>query len=280
MNRRLLPGFLGLTLALGLHVAPVVAENATPQARLAARASALVSVRYVLKVQSFGTERELDGETTCLVVDAQGLLLCSNNEMGGHIAAISQLINRGDMPSIAATPKEIRVLLGADAKGQPARLIARDSDRDLAWLQLDAVPANVRLEPLDIATPREAAVGTRIYRLRRLDRYFGSAPIVESGAIGAVVDHPRPLLIATDFTGAYLGMPIFDEQGGFVGLTIAQLPGEEERGALERPRGLPGQSTKFDDMVGRVILPAAEVLRATRLAQEIHAADAAGTPVP
>ncbi len=171
---------------------------------LSAKAPALVSVRYVLKVATSGAERELDGETICILIGADGLLLCSNNEMGGYVQLLTQMMNRGPMPAVVSTPKELRVLLGNDSKGLPAKVIARDSDRDLAWLRLDAVPAGLELQPIDLENHREAALGEPLYRLRRLDRFFGSVPIVESGVVGALADHPRKLLIAADLDGGYL----------------------------------------------------------------------------
>lgn len=251
---------------------PSSSRAASPHVALTAEAPALVSVRFVLKVATSGAERELDGETTCIVIGVDGLLLCSNNEMGGYVQLLTQMMNRGPMPAVVATPKELRVLLGNDSKGLPAKVIARDSDRDLAWLRLDAVPAGLELHPIDLENQREAVLGEPLYRLRRLDRFFGSVPLVESGVVGALADHPRKLLIAADLDGGYLGMPIFGGDGKLLGLTVVQMPGEEG-GQLDFGHGLPGQSSKFDDMVGSVILPASELLKATRLALEIHQQD-------
>ncbi len=186
-----------------------------------------------------------------MLIGADGLLLCSNNEMGGYVQLLTQMMNRGPMPAVVATPKELKVLLGNDSKGLPAKVIARDSDRDLAWLRLDAVPAGLELQPIDLENQRAAALGEPLYRLRRLDRFFGSVPIVESGVVGALADHPRKLLIAADLDGGYLGMPIFGADGKLLGLTVVQMPGEEG-GQIDFGHGLPGQSGKFDDMVGNL----------------------------
>jgi hypothetical protein len=275
-------GFAG-TLKLGIFAATLLLAAAppfkgkpadSPHARLTDKAKALVGVRFVLKVATSGAERELDGETVCLLVGADGLLLCSNNEMGGYVGLLTQIMNRGQMPAVVFTPKEIRVLLGNDSKGLPAKLIARDSDRDLAWLRLDAVPPGLALQPVDLEDQREAEVGEPLYRLRRLDRFFGSVPLVESGVVGALVAHPRKLLIAADLDGGHLGMPIFGADGKLLGMTVVQVPGGEGE-QIEFGHGMPGQSSKFDDMIGSVILPAGELLKATRLAVEIHKQDLA-----
>jgi len=267
---------LGPQLVLGRPAAAETAEGHrpadSPHARLTAKAKALVGVRYVLKVATSGAERELDGETTCLLIDEDGLLLCSNTEMGGYVQLLTQMMNRGPMPAVISTPKEIRVLLGNDSKGISARIIARDSDRDLAWLRLDTVPEGLVLEPADLENQREAQLGEPLYRLRRLDRFFGSVPIVESGVVGALADHPRKLLVASDLDGGYLGMPIYGGDGKLLGLTVVQMPGEEG-GEADFGHGLPGQASKFEDMVGNLILPASELLKATKLALEIHKQD-------
>ena len=262
-------GCVALLVQAALLGAPI---EAAPHVDLLEKAKALVEVRFVLKVATSGAERELDGETLCLLVGKDGLLLCSNNEMGGYVQVLTQMMNRGPMPAVVSTPKEIKVLVGGDSKGLPAKLIARDSDRDLAWLRLDSVPAGVELHPLVLDDQRGAELGEPLYRLRRLDRFFGSVPIVESGVVGALVDHPRKLLIAADLEGGYLGMPIFGADGKLLGLTVVQLPGEEG-GEVNFGSSLPGQASKFDDMVGSVILPASELLKATRLALEIHEQD-------
>lgn len=258
------------TAAAARPVPPRLADY--PHARLADKAKALVGVRFVLKVATSGAERELNGETLCLLIGEDGLLLCSNNEMGGYVHLLTQMMNRGPMPAVVFTPKEIRVLLGNDSKGLPAKVIARDSDRDLAWLRLDAVPAGLDLQPVALENQREAHLGEPLYRVRRLDRFFGSVPLVESGVVGALVDHPRKLLIAADLDGGHLGMPIFGADGKLLGLTVVQIPGEDS-GEIDFGRGLPGQATKFDDMIGSVVLPASELLKATRLALDIHKQD-------
>lgn len=260
-------------------IASTSAVEATPaiQERLVAKAKSLVRVRFVLKVQAGGNERELDSEATCLVIAAQeALLLCSNNELGGSFGTMALLVNRGQGPAILSTVKEIKVQIGTDSQGQSARLIARDSDRDLAWLRLDAIPAGAAIEALEVGSSETPPVGAPIFRLRRLDRFFGDQAVVESASVGALLEQPRRLILASDLDGGVLGAPVFDVDGKLVGITVAQLPsGEDFAGSAAGVRGLPGQSSRYDDMVGNLILPSAEIVKATALALEIEAADRA-----
>ena len=68
-------------------------------------------------------------------------------------------------------------------------------------------------------------------------------------------------------------MPAFDHQGRVIGVVMVQVPRSDEGEAPMQSRGLPGQAGVVDDMVGRLILPASEVVKATRLAEETWQAD-------
>lgn len=242
----------------------------SPQARLVRHAPSLVSVRYVAEVNAPRVDEEVASTVHCLVIDADGLLLCSNSELGDYFATFSRLMGRSSAP-ITTRLKDLRVLV--DGRELDARLIARDSDRDLAWLQVHEVPEEIELSPLEFTAQPLPEVGERIYLLRRLDEYFGEIPAIVESVVAALPERPRPLIVASPSFG-HLGMPVFAADGRLLGLTVAQVPGDEDSNAVmnDRHRALPGQSDVSEDMVG-VVLPAADVARATALARETWAAD-------
>jgi len=260
-----------LHFALVLSLTLPVLAFAGPHQSLVARADALVTVKYVLSVKAMGHEQELENETTCLMIDTQGLVLCSNTELGGTIAMMGQIFGSG--ADITATPKQIEILVASETEGRPASLIARDTDRDLAWIQLDEAPEEP-LSTLDFNDNATLDLGDPFFRLRRMHRHFGRAALVEEGTIGAVIEKPRRLYAVSNPTQGGFGAPVFNSAGKLVGLTVLQSPNaEDDSSAQVQASALLGNSAQLQDIVAGLILPASEVVKATRLARESLAAD-------
>lgn len=264
-----------VALALAIFAgAPPAPADAGSHDRILARADALVTVKFVLnvKMEGAGADREFDGEITCLVIDADGLVLCSNTELGGYVGLMSQLMGGGAGFTMSAAPKEMEVLIGDASEGLEAALVARDSDRDLAWVRIEEELPERPLDHLDLGRSAELSPGEKFYRLRRMDKFFGRAPLVEEGVVGAVIDRPRKLLVPSVPAAGGFGLPVFTAAGELVGVTVLQMPGAGE-GAELMQGSLPflSSTAKLQDMIGGLILPAAEVVKATRLAREVAA---------
>lgn len=264
--RQVLHGFLLLAVAVP------ACSLAGPHQILVAQADALVTLRYVISVKAMGNEQELENETTCLMIDAQGLVLCSNTELGGTVSMMGQIFGGG--AGFTATPKQIEVLLADETEGRSASLVARDTDRDLAWIQLDEAPQEP-LSYLDFSDNATLDLGDPFYRLRRMHRHFGRAALVEDGLVGAVLEKPRRLYAVANPSQGGFGAPVFNAAGKVVGLTVLQSPNaEDDSSAQVQTSAILGNSALLQDMVAGLILPASEVVKATRLARESLAADA------
>jgi len=270
-----------VVIALGV---PLLAEPAptltNPYQQLTEKADVLVSVKFVLKVKMTGAggDREIDGETTCLLIDAKGLVLCSNTELGGFVSLMSQMMGRGSGFDVTAAPREIEVFLDDRSDGLAARLLARDTERDLAWVQLDESIEGLESRVLDLDRAFELGPGDRFYRVRRLDKFFGSVPVVGSGTIAAVISKPRKLWVPADPVTGGLGQPVFTADGRLVGITVIQMPAAEDQigSLLAGGMSFLSSAAKLQDMVGGLILPASEVAKATRLARVSFAEDDEG----
>jgi hypothetical protein len=256
--------------------APEVAE-ASLHERLAREAEALVTVKFVLNVsmEGAGADQEFEGETTCLTIDPKGLILCSSTELGGYVGLMGRLMG-SDGGSMSAVAKEIEILPGDGGEGIAARLLVRDSDRDLAWLQVEDEPG-APLPFLDLSRATELGLGDEFYRVRRMDKFFGRVPLVEQGTIGAVTEKPRHLLVPSQALAGGFGLPVFDADGGVAGVTVVQLPGAEDQlsGLLGGSMMFLSTAVQLQDMVGGLVLPTSEVVRATELAREIAAEEEA-----
>ncbi len=275
-----------VAIVLALPAAAASSDTASnPYRLIAERANVLVTVEFVLKVKmaGAGADREIEGETTCLSIDARGLVLCSNTELGGYVGLMSQMMGRGGGFDVTAAPRKIKVIPGGGER-LDARLVARDSERDLAWVQVEgddqdlaaATPEEGKRIPfLDLSDHAEIGAGDRFYRLRRMDKFFGSVPVVTGGVVAAVIDKPRKLLVPAESATGGFGLPVFTAGGHLVGITVIQMPAAEDQSGM-LSGGLPflSSAAKLQDMVGGLILPAAEVAKATRLAREVVAEDA------
>jgi len=227
------------------------------------KTNTLVTVKFVLKVSGGGMEDERESETTGVMIAADGLVIASNTQTGGINEMMKQYVRQG----FSIQPKDIKILIGDDIEGVDAKVIARDSELDLAWIKVDKAPEKP-FEFIDLAKSATPALGDRLLAVEKMGKFFDRAPIVVEGRLGGVVSKPRALYIPAMDLVSTLGLPIFTASGDLVGITILQMPNEDE--SEDGGRSLMGRAG------GGTILPASEVLAATERAK---AAAAAGKPV-
>lgn len=237
------------------------------------KADLLVTTRFVLHVKMEGApaDQEIESDTSCLMIDASGLLLCSNVELGGYISLVSRMTgNQG----LSGSPTDLEVSIGGT--DYPAQLVARDTDRDLAWVRLQKAEGKT-FAHLDLTASAKLGPGDAFYGVRRLHEFFARAPLVTRGTVGAVLTRPRELLVPASGLGGGFGVAVFDAAGAFVGMTVLQMPGEDDaaQNLFNSPLSFLGQSSRLQDMMGGMILPAAEIVKATQLARETFPAEAA-----
>ncbi|MDX2146127.1 MAG: serine protease [Planctomycetota bacterium] len=206
-------------------------------------AGAIVSVRFVM---SFAPEYEPEMETNGVMVDPSGLVLVSNTLMGGFA---SQAAARMGRP--APTPKELKVILEDEPEGVEARLVARDTELDLAWVQIKE-PGDRKFASLDLAASATPSIGDRTLSVWRMGKFFDRAPTVTENRIMGEAKKPRPLYVGF---GASYGAPVFTANGQFIGVGVLQQPDSEEEQMDAGDRAF-------------MILPAAQVASATKKAQE------------
>ena len=246
---------LALIAAAGCLLAPATNVLAAPPAEPAGdykkmideKAPAIVAIKFVLKMD----QGEQEEETTGAVIEATGLILSSNFAFGGMMARMG----RG-----SATPTDIKVLIGDDTQGVKAKIVARDTELGLAWVQLDDPPAKP-LTAIDFSAGSEPKLGDSIYLVSLMGKVFDRAPWVAEGRIGAVVKKPRHLFIPSfGIRGVDLSTPVFDASGHALGVTTFILPDQEDESQ---------DSTSMRGITSGMILPASEVVAATARAKEM-----------
>ncbi|MFY9825560.1 MAG: trypsin-like peptidase domain-containing protein [Thermoanaerobaculia bacterium] len=266
---------LHLAIALALTATtPLWGDVADLSKLVDQNAAALVTVQLVLQVkipgamgQILGDAQEFETETVCTVVDPKGLILCSNTQINGYTGMMQRLMGRmGAQADLTVTPTQIRVLAADPTKPLTAKILVRDTDLDLAWLQIEN-SAGQSFAYIDFARGAAPHIGDAIYAIRRLDKFFDRMPSLLEAKISSITQKPRALFIPTDRFDTSLGIPVLMADGQVVGLLVLQLP--DEHGATERSGvslEMMNWSSRMQDVGRGVILPAQEVVKATKRA--------------
>lgn len=221
---------------------------------------AMVTIKMVLKLEGMGDEAQ-DAEVTGLMIDPKGLILVSNTMIGGM------------MKQFTITPTNIRVLFEDDdagADGISAKLIARDSELDLAWFQIDDEKAKDRTyKSVELASGASPELGDPIYTPRRMDKFFDRIVFISEGRVGGLTSKPRVMVVPSGFQ-VEPGGPVFGGDGKLVGMGAIILPGDDDMDV-----------NSFREIYGRtgpLILPTSEIRSATERAKEIAAKAPAEEP--
>jgi hypothetical protein len=219
----------------------------------------LVTVKFVLKMEGQYGKRESETEITGLMVDPTGLVLCANSKLG--------------MPRFlrgmgSATPTDLKVLVGEDTEGLEAKVLARDTELDLAWVKIKE-PGDRKFASLDLEKAGTVKPGERLLTIRRMAKFFDRAATVSEGRLAGRTSKPRDLLIPGGGIDVEPGQAIFLADGRFIGMIVLQLPDMEEMES--NPMAFIGMRS---DLLNGLILPASEIIKATARAKERKDEDA------
>lgn len=236
------------------------ATKPSPIAAMAeTHAKAVVSVKMSLKYEGSFGEHEQEREVTGVIIDPAGLILCSNSQSGGVPPSMQDR-----MSGVTVTPRDIKVTVENNEDALDAKLIARDSELDLAWIKVSDLKG-MTLSSIDLTSAVTPALAEDMFSVGRLSKFFDHAPMLTFCRVAAVVKKPRPLIIPNDMND--LGIPVFTNSGKLVGITIVQIPEADEDNDEDMRSQLRGLGASM------VILPAADVAIATK-----HALDIAANP--
>ncbi len=232
-------------LAAILLLPAVRAENDTEnlwEKRVAASSDSIVFVRFVLKIrmtrgdetQDFERMREVQG----IVVNDQGLIMSSNAHFDPASTALLPPQLRGKV-EVKATPTDLKVLFGNEEEEYEAQLVARDSDLDLAFVQILDLKGKT-VKPIDLTAGVEPELGQELYGIARMGRGFDCVPVVVRLYVSAKIAKPRRMWSASGELPAP-SLPVFNQDGvpaGIVSLQQASA-GVEGAGSRRRPFLLP-----------------------------------------
>jgi hypothetical protein len=212
------------------------------------RIGAYVIVKFVLKMQSDSDSYEHETEISGMMINETGLVLCASSQLG----APRYMRRYG-----TATPTDLKILIGEDTEGVAAKVTARDTELDLAWVQIKE-PGKKKYEFLDLNKSATPEIGSNLMFMRRMAKYFDRATIVTEGRLVGRTHKPRELLVPSGGMNLDSGLPVYDGKGVLLGIVVLQLPDDEE--LQSNPMAFAGIGR---DVSNGLILPAAEVVKAT-----------------
>ncbi len=215
---------LGLCAAALLALAPAArAEDvATYEKLMTAKASTVVSVKFVLNVKimsggaAMGPPREQSTSASGVVVDASGLIMLPAESLGGD-RTVSQ---RGQQFTISARPSNIRVIFPGDTKEYSAVIGAKDSKLGLGFILIRDL-AGKTLTAVDLVTKSEPKTGQSLFSVTRLGQGFDHAPMVQRVRVAGRVTKPRDMWILQG-AGNSAGKPLYDAAGAVTGIVVQQ----------------------------------------------------------
>lgn len=220
------------------------------KAVLDAAMPSLVTVKFVLKVSGPRGTQDVEREITATMLDKSGLILCAGVQLG-----TSKIYRR--MGSV--TPTDLKILIGDDTVGIDAKLLATDAELDLAWIRVkDAtkLPANARFA--DYSRSQTAALGDRVFSVKRMEKFFDRAPVVMEGRIAGETRKPREMLVGGAGLELEPGMPVFAANGTVIGVAVFQAPDDEDEGARGSNATLILPTEQLNKATQRALAAAAE----------------------
>ncbi len=256
----------------GLHpIGSSAAENLDLAGLMKQRGEALVTVKYVLHVNmgnSRGSqESEAEGELTCPMIRADGLVACSNNRLSGFVNMLANMSPRL-RNSMSATPKDLEVLVDSHEQAFKAEIIAVDTELDITWIQITET-RDTSFSYIDFDSGGAVDIGDAVITVRRTGSLYGRTLAANRNHIGGITDKPRRLYIpAYTFTNS-AGLPVFDSSGEVIGLIVTQFP-ETINTTGGTASILGGGMANLQEAQSGVILPANEIAKATQRAMEVE----------
>lgn len=159
--------------------------------------------------------QQIDGQG--LVMDASGLIVTTNSAIDPLSAFTDAAGPDSPMSKITSKVVSVRVL-GKDGTDMPAKVVLRDTDRNLAFLRLIAPPASP-LPFVDLKAAGNAQVGDPLFALGRMGKTGNRGPVIGFNRVSARLERPRLLYVIQSAQG--FGTPgsiVFNEQGQPLGL--------------------------------------------------------------
>lgn len=219
-------GVAAFTIA-GIPSASADAIGDTARAVLAKNKGAVVQFTVVVKIGggAVGEEQNAEQEAKGVVIDPSGLIVTTNYAIDP--ASVFANMGGGDaMSKITSKVVSVRILT-PEGDEIPAKVVLRDTDRNLAFLR-PLTPPRTPLPFIDLKSGGKAQIGDVIFIYGRMGKSGNRGAEVNYSRVTGIVERPRLQYVIQPLPGSSdFGAMAFNEQGLPLGLlSFRMAPGK------------------------------------------------------
>ncbi len=179
--------------------------------------NAIVTVKFVMAINSAGKEQRIEDRTQAVLVSSDGLLLVPDRAVSFDFSAMAG--GKQGEAGMVAKSSEFRVRLVDTEDWLPADLVTRDAALGLAWLRIRNSPKNLTF--VDLSQGGKPEPGMEFFTLLRTNDESGSVPLWRPGLIMGETHVPKLTYLVDGLPGL-----AFDTSGrplGYVDVNFASI---------------------------------------------------------
>ena len=152
-----------------------------------------------------------------IVVSPDGLIMVSSD-----VYPVSLDVVSSGTSFLSGLPTEFKVKF-SDNKEYPARFLGKDDQAEVAFLELQDLGADLKLDYVQFAKTQNVRVGENIYVLELLSQSYEFNHLFSEYLINAIVETPRRKFLVNNSTTALSGGGlVLDDSGQAIGVTLNQ----------------------------------------------------------
>jgi len=257
LKKIVLSVFLVGAFAGNLHAQGISDYRPVYKSMVEKHGNAIVTVKFVMAINSAGKEQRIEDRTQAVVVSSDGLLLVPDRAVSFDFSAMSG--GKQGEAGMVAKSSEFRVRLVDSEDWMPVDLVTRDAALGLAWLRIRNSQKNLTFVDLNFGGKPEP--GMDFFTLLRTNDESGSVILWRPGLIMGETRVPKLTYLVDGFPG--LAFDISGKPLGYVDVNLAAMS------AARSTMGLDMANTNLQ------LTPIDKVAYATKQASKLPVAAAA-----
>jgi len=189
--------------------------------------NAIVTVKFVMALNSAGKEQRIEDRTQAVVVSNDGLLLVPDRAVSFDFSAMSG--GKQGEAGMVAKSSEFRVRLIDSEDWMPVDLVTRDAALGLAWLRIRNSPKNLAF--VDLNSGGKPEPGMEFFTLLRTNDESGSVLLWRPGLIMGETRVPKLTYLVEGFPG--LAFDVGGKPLGYVDINLTAMAGARSTMGLD-----------------------------------------------
>jgi len=179
--------------------------------------NAIVTVKFVMAINSAGKEQRIEDRTQAVLVSSDGLLLVPDRAVSFDFSAMAG--GKQGEAGMVAKSSEFRVRLVDSEDWLPVDLVTRDASLGLAWLRIRNSQKNLPF--VDLSHGGKPEPGLEFFTLLRTNDESGSVPLWRPGMIMGETRVPKLTYLVEGFPG--LAFDISGNPIGYVDVNFSAI---------------------------------------------------------